>query len=1009
MTASAVADRIMKQRGNEANLRQNIGELLGQLGVDEFILEYRVGSGWADLYLPRHRIIIETKAPASGGHLYSNSATQKGFEQLDQYVKTEIDSIRSSLFANEKPQQKWLGILTNGAEWKSWSYAHRNNPVAQPETSSFTPSNGKQLVDWLTSQIANVYLVGKPWVPSNPIEAFGAKATALSEIYIDLSANVRNETNTKLALWRDMLRSAGMEPSSAAAQDRLFVTHSFLIALARGVIATLENPDSSPEPDKLLSDGFVSWILQTTKGRQWASEILGQIFAFDWRQRQGDVLRPLYEAFVSKEDRKDFGEVYTPDWLAEMLVEQVLDADWCNSAIEYAEQIVAKSTKSSRGVGILDPCCGSGTFLYHAVRRLSAFAANSARGKGKIADIVTQLVYGIDIHPVACEFARATILRALPAQPSDDALALQVYNGDALLLKSETEDPLFAFRNGEYVLRSPKGNKMALPSTFVARPDFPSLVHAMTEAAIENAELPNRIANLVTPEEKQDLLESQMNLNRIVAEEGNSVWAWFICQSVGPFLLSQKKVDRIISNPPWVKMATIQHEERKRSLKDLAKKVEVWVGGKQAPHADIAQLFLTHCRDLFLQSPKTDIAAWVVKSSAIQSGQWDRLRDFRKNFDLKQTLNFEKVQVFGGGDARKACVLLDNFQSSFLAGEKHHQLDAECKGSRPNAGSTWNEAKAMMEWQGKIKLFTDKGSDYVDFFRQGATVVPHVLLLIDEMLPDSGDTYRVKTRRSKQTPWSAINAQELVVPSKWLLPIMRSEHLLPFCRVDGDYAVVPVDEKGALLDGKKIDHSAWWFLESVYDEYRGKGTSTPRDLLSQINYRRKAECQLPLERWDNDAIMNCVIYPGSGDVMRACRSQARKSVLDSSLYYSTFETADEAAYLVSILNAPCLMKAFVAARRSGRDFQTHHWLRIGIPKFSPTQSDHAELVDLCHEAEQLVAIKFLGHSKTEFCSIRSQVGKSNRIRNHLTEVGFYSRLNEAVSKILAPWSSDSVN
>ncbi len=1009
MTASTVASRILKQRGNEANLRQKIGELLGHLGIDEIILEYRVGSGWADIYLPRHRIIIETKAPASGGSFYRNTAKLSGFSQLDQYVKTEIDSIRNSLFANEKPQQKWLGILTNGAEWKSWSYAHRDNPVAQPETESFTPSSGAQLVDWLTSQVCDIALVGKPWVPSNPIAEFAANASTLGEIYVDLSANVRNETNTKLALWRDMLRSAGMEPTSAAARERLFLTHSFLITLARGVIATLENGNDDPDPIKLLKDGFVSWIPQTTRGRQWAIELFNQIFAFDWRQRQGDVLRPLYEAFVSKEDRKDFGEVYTPDWLAEMLVEQVLDEDWCNYAIEYAEQIVANSPESrSRGVGILDPCCGSGTFLYHAVRRLCAFAANSARGKGKIADIVTQLVYGIDIHPVACEFARATVLRALPTQPSDDGHALQVYNGDALLLKSEVEDPLFAYRNGEYVLRSPKGRKMALPSSFCLRPDFPSLVHAMTEAATENARLPNRVAALVTPEEKQDLLESQTSLNRIVQEEGNSVWAWFICQSVGPYLLAKRKVDRIISNPPWVKMATIQHEERKRSLKDLAKKMEVWVGGIQAPHADIAQLFLTHCRNLFLKSPETDIAAWVVKASAIQSGQWERLRDFRKKFPRRQTLNLETLQVFGGGDARKSCVLLDNFQSRFLEGA-HNQLEAKCKGSRPNSGSTWGEAKDLVEWKGKTKQFSDKGSDYIGLFRQGATVVPHVLVLIDEMLQDRSDAYRVTTRRSKQTPWSAINPQEVVVPRNWLLPLVRSEHLFPFCSSEWDYAVVPVNDNGTMLDQDEIEYdSSWWSLNAVYDEYRGIGTATPKDLLSRINYQKKAECQLPLTSIDKDAILNCVIYPGSGDVMRACRSQARTRVFDSTLFYATFETADEAAYLVSILNAPCLTQAFAAARSSGRDFQTHHWRRVGIPKFSPKHSDHSELVTLCCEAEQL-ANCFLQSSQGELLSVKSQIGKSNKIRKHLTEVGFYERLDQVVTKILAPWSSNAVN
>ncbi len=48
--------------------------------------------------------------------------------------------------------------------------------------------------------------------------------------------------------------------------------------------------------------------------------------------RRGDVLGPLYEAFVDARDRRDFGEVYTPDWLAELMVQETLDDDWCPSA-----------------------------------------------------------------------------------------------------------------------------------------------------------------------------------------------------------------------------------------------------------------------------------------------------------------------------------------------------------------------------------------------------------------------------------------------------------------------------------------------------------------------------------------------------------------------------------------------------------------------------------------------------------------------------------------------------
>ena len=89
----------------------------------------------------------------------------------------------------------------------------------------------------------------------------------------------------------------------------------------------------------------------------------------DWRRRRGDVLRALYETFVPAPDRKVFGEFYTPDWLAAMMVEQVLDDEWLNNAIQQAE-VALLSRMPLKGVGVLDPACGSGTFLYHAALRM---------------------------------------------------------------------------------------------------------------------------------------------------------------------------------------------------------------------------------------------------------------------------------------------------------------------------------------------------------------------------------------------------------------------------------------------------------------------------------------------------------------------------------------------------------------------------------------------------------------------------------------------------------------
>ena len=80
-------------------------------------------------------------------------------------------------------------------------------------------------------------------------------------------------------------------------------------------------------------------------------------------------MQSLYMDFVSARDRKVFGEYYTPDWLAALIVQETLDETWRSKAIEQAETGARTSTRLD-GVGVLDPTWGSGTFLYHAARRI---------------------------------------------------------------------------------------------------------------------------------------------------------------------------------------------------------------------------------------------------------------------------------------------------------------------------------------------------------------------------------------------------------------------------------------------------------------------------------------------------------------------------------------------------------------------------------------------------------------------------------------------------------------
>ena len=255
----------------------------------------------------------------------------------------------------------------------------------------------------------------------------------------DLQERIEGEGvyKPRLRLWTSLLEGSGIAPpgETPLAQARTFARHSLLVATARILIGCLDDPAAST--DSLVdraSGGFQGWLAETPAGRELLSEMVEQVRGYDWRGSTKDVLKDACR-LIDAEDRKVFGEFYTPDDLAKLVVEEVLDDAWCDCAIRQADRLLRnpEDAPASRHLGVLDPSCGSGTFLFHAARRLGRrirFAHKPLLGS--TAEIVALLVHGVDLHPVATEMAKATLSMALPQSASGGLPHLRVVLGDAM-------------------------------------------------------------------------------------------------------------------------------------------------------------------------------------------------------------------------------------------------------------------------------------------------------------------------------------------------------------------------------------------------------------------------------------------------------------------------------------------------------------------------------------------------------------------------------------------------
>ena len=94
----------------------------------------------------------------------------------------------------------------------------------------------------------------------------------------------------------------------------------------------------------------------------------------------------MYQELIDLDTRHKLGEYYTPDWLCERVVAE----------FDFKETDL-----------ILDPSCGSGSFLRAVIDKLKRDFPE------RDIESINAQIHGIDIHPLSVQIAKTTVLLAL--------------------------------------------------------------------------------------------------------------------------------------------------------------------------------------------------------------------------------------------------------------------------------------------------------------------------------------------------------------------------------------------------------------------------------------------------------------------------------------------------------------------------------------------------------------------------------------------------------------------
>lgn len=592
-------------------LYQTLRCLFPRLESPDIAVELATGNGEADVVC--RNLVAETKKRGVlGVHRRRTDPTAESpQEQLERY----IDALSKSPRLIGPAREDWRGLVTDGMRWEFYRYypeRDEGSRLIQDAPNSVFELDDKDQITALLFKLHDAVDTRSKLAPPTRDAKW---ATDRLRPFEKLASRVRSSSSfeMKRALWQDMLEGAYIVPPTDEAKTlRLFVSHTLLVLMARAVSAAIApvweftNAPGGPE-DADLTHGFPAWLIDAggNEGIDLIEHLKADVARYDWRRYEQDYLRDLYQTIIPSDVRHDFGEYYTPDWLARAVCEQVLDSKW-------REQVVDEVINGGRTEpAVLDPACGSGTFLYHATRLLLVSAANHpeiADSPLEQAQVANLLVAGMDLHPVAVELAQATKRLAFAEvgggiQPFDD---LNVFLGDSLKWSmSRRVGDTFDDLN----ISIPVGDEepIRLPRSFVLSEGFSQDVNKIFEKVQLND--PDAEAALLSvlgqrPRTETQAIKSAFRKFRDWHQSGkNHIWKWYIQNLAQPFRLSSGSISRLVGNPPWVvynKIDVSQSTARQDTLREQAIDRGVWAGGNLAPHNDLAAVFVATCVDEYL-------------------------------------------------------------------------------------------------------------------------------------------------------------------------------------------------------------------------------------------------------------------------------------------------------------------------------------------------------------------------------------------------------------------------
>ncbi len=858
-------------------------------------------------------------------------------------------------------------------------------------------------------------------------EAFGYQSNIFIECFRELNkwfneAKKFGEVQVSFEQWSKFLSIAY---GSFDARDNIFLIHTYLSVFSKMLAYSVVSNDDYIDDTELKSilDGtifhrynirnfvdndFFYWVTtdRSFNNLKKVFRLIAQeISNFDFSNVDEDILKGVYQELIDIDTRHSLGEYYTPDWLCERIVEE----------FEF------KPTDK-----ILDPACGSGSFLRAAIHRIKKL------NPGVTVEELNEQIYGIDIHPLSVQIAKTTLLLALGKEITNakKPVYLNIILANTLLAPEGVQN-LFG---NEFLLNIDKEKYHLTTQILEDVKLFDEALGICDDLAEQTMgkrkETEEVFGNIFRKHFEKNGNKLGVNKQvidsfykiytglKVVKEKGrDSIWKFIVQNLYKPYFLAGK-FDYVIGNPPWFTYSSIKNEDYQNILNELADKYKV-KPAKVAnfPHLEIAAIFLAYCSSYFLSEHGQ--IAFVLPRSFFSADHHDNTRSGKAvGFKLKQIWDLKDVSPLF---RVPSCVFFaekDEKDKASFAGLKGNIFSGKLTEHNCNLLTVKEKlTETPVEWyyikQGKASAIstretraTETENPYKKHFKQGATIVPRCFYFIEltqDFPPDFEDRIiNIKTSDAIKTdakkPWKGLEFTGRI-ESKFLFSTALAKSILPFALYKPDLVVLPIlieknnegrkqiklQSANDLMQEGYFNASKWF--KNVENTWQIHRTEKNQNISSEdyLNWQNK------LTQQNLDAPY-LVIYNMSGKDAYSTILKRAEIDFEFAVDYTTFRielnNLREAYYLTAILNSNIpnlLMKDFQARGLFGARHVSKKILDIYFPRFDEANEVHIKLAELSELAHKKAA-KYLEDNPPQKELTATRLGKLRLdIKKHLAE------------------------